>query len=262
MDLRILLFIPLFLPLLVQAQADSLYYEYQPATSKQTVILEAGARSDASVWRLVQRDLIAEGFGVLAYDRYGLGRSVPVAGPRDGRTIARDLNGLINKLGITNKLVLVGHSMGGIYQWLYALMYPDDVKALVLVDTPAKAWEDELQKCLTQSQVLEREVNLDRMRENLSEAPRREYESSAENYKILEESPVLDIPVGIVVGGRQQWPADYPATCLTESWLTLQGQYKNVLQVIAFEVSSQSGHQVPQQDPNIIVQTVKKVSEF
>ena len=262
MTLRILLFIPLFLPSIAQAQTDSLYYEYHPAISKETVILEAGARSDARVWRLVQRDLLAEGFGVLAYDRHGLGRSAPIAGPRDGRTIARDLNGLIKQLGITNRLVLVGHSMGGIYHWIYALMYPEDVKALVLVDTPAQEWENELRKCLSEAQILERELTLDRMRERLPEASRKEYESSPENYTFILSKPGVAIPVGIVVGGRQQWPAGYPASCLTESWVSLQSNYKNALQVIAFEISPRSGHQVPLQDSKLVVQTVKRVTEF
>ena len=262
MTARLLLFISLFLPSIVQAQSDTLYYEYHPAISRETVILEAGARSDANVWRYVQRDLLAEGFGVLAYDRHGLGRSASVTGPRDGRTIARDLNGLIKKLGITNKLVLIGHSMGGIYLWIYALMYPEDVKALVLVDTPSQAWENELRKCLSQTQILERDITLNRMRESLPEASRKEYESRSENYSFILENPVVAIPVGIVVGGRQQWPAGYPASCLTESWVTLQSKYKNDLQVIAFEISPRSGHQVPLQDPKFVVQTVRKVTEF
>ena len=262
MTVRILLFISFFLPSIAQAQTDTLYYEYQPAISKETVILEAGARSDARVWRLVQRDLLAEGYGVLAYDRHGLGRSAPVAGPRDGRTIARDLNGLIEKLGISNELVLVGHSMGGIYHLIYALMYPENVQALVLVDTPSQAWENELRNCLSQTQILEREIRLDRMRERLPEASRKEYESSPENYKFILEKPAVAIPVGIVVGGRQQWPADYPASCLTESWITLQNNYKNALHVVAFEISPRSGHQIPLQDSKFVVQTTRKVTEF
>lgn len=262
MSLRILLFIVLCLPSIVHAQSDTLYYEYHPATSQETVILEAGARSDARVWRLVQRDLAAEGFGVLVYDRHGLGRSAHVEGPRDGRTIAKDLHGLIKKLGITNKLVLAGHSMGGIYHWIYALMYPEDVKALVLVDTPAEGWEDELRTCLSQTQIHEREVTLERMRERVPEASRKEYEASPENYTFIQENPVVAVPVGIVVGGRQQWPDGYPASCLTESWVTMQNNYKKDLHVVAFEISPQSGHQVPLQDPNLIVQTIIKVTGF
>jgi len=262
MTVRTFLFIPLFLPLIALAQTDTLYYEYHPAISKETVILEAGARSDARVWRHVQRDLLAEGFGVLAYDRHGLGRSAFVSGPRDGRAIARDLNGLIKKLGITSRLVLVGHSMGGIYHWIYALMYPEDVKALVLVDTPAQAWENELKECLSQNQVLERETTLDRMREGMPEASRKEYESSLENYTFILGDPAVAIPVGIVVGGRQQWPDGYPASCLTDSWVTMQREYKSILHVVAFEISPRSGHQVPLQDPKSIVQTVRKVAEF
>jgi pimeloyl-ACP methyl ester carboxylesterase len=55
-------------------------------------------------------------------------------GPRDACSIAAEQRAMLQARGIAPPYVLVGHSLGGLYQYVYARLYPDEVAALVLVD--------------------------------------------------------------------------------------------------------------------------------
>jgi pimeloyl-ACP methyl ester carboxylesterase len=104
------------------------------ASARPTILLEHGAFGCASDWQVVQDRLAAKGLNSLAYDRAGLGHSDPGPKPRDGRAIVADLSALLEAVGESQSVVLVGHSMGGLMVRLFALTYPKQVLGLVLVD--------------------------------------------------------------------------------------------------------------------------------
>ncbi len=70
-----------------------------------------------------------------AYNRPGYGNSDPVATPRDGLHVADELRALLHDKGMKPPYILVGHSLGGLYMQLYARRYPEEVSALILVDS-------------------------------------------------------------------------------------------------------------------------------
>jgi pimeloyl-ACP methyl ester carboxylesterase len=99
-----------------------------------TVVLEAAQGGDWLEWSLVQ-DGIAEFSQVCAYDRAGLGWSDPVRSPLRSSQVARSLHTLLGKAGIEGPYVMVGHSIGGIYVRAFGNQYPDEVAAIVLLDS-------------------------------------------------------------------------------------------------------------------------------
>ncbi|HEY3615481.1 MAG TPA: alpha/beta hydrolase [Candidatus Sulfotelmatobacter sp.] len=99
-----------------------------------TVILEAGAGSFSTDWALIQTQ-ITKLTRVCSYDRAGYGWSDP--GPEWDTVgqVERDLHGALNKAGIQAPLVLVGHSMGGLFARWYQHEHPDEIVGMVLIES-------------------------------------------------------------------------------------------------------------------------------
>jgi pimeloyl-ACP methyl ester carboxylesterase len=84
-------------------------------------------------WILVHPK-IAKVTRVCAYDRAGYGWSDPGPQPRDARQVAAELHTLLSEAGIDDRVILVGHSLGGLFVQYYARTYPQQIAGIVLVD--------------------------------------------------------------------------------------------------------------------------------
>ncbi len=99
-----------------------------------TVILEAGLSLGMVTWRNVQPEL-AKTTQVCSYDRAGYGWSDPGPLPRSSSHVSNDLHLMLERAEISGPLVLVGHSLGGLFLRHYAATYPGAVSGMVLVDS-------------------------------------------------------------------------------------------------------------------------------
>ena len=105
-----------------------------------TVILEPGLGGTSAAWGWIA-PAVAAHTRVCVYDRAGRGRSDPSPTPQDGDQIATDLHTLLERADITGPLVMVGHSLGGLYVLDYTARYPQQVAGMVLLDaTPPTAF--------------------------------------------------------------------------------------------------------------------------
>jgi pimeloyl-ACP methyl ester carboxylesterase len=95
---------------------------------------------DLSVWNKVANK-VSKFSRVITYDRAGLGWSEESPKKRDSKAIIEELHSILEQKNLTGPIVLVGHSFGGVNMQLYALTYPEDIAALVLVDS---AHEDQI----------------------------------------------------------------------------------------------------------------------
>jgi len=105
-----------------------------PATSRPTVVMEAGAFGLAADFGSVQEALSAQGVRSCAYDRAGLGWSDPGPAPRDSLAIVSDLEALLKAKGENGPFILMGHSMAGLHVRLFAARNASRVRGLVLVE--------------------------------------------------------------------------------------------------------------------------------
>lgn len=110
-----------------------------PRSELPLVWLEHGAFGSASDFAAIQQKLAAKGIRSCAHDRAGLGFSDPGPEPRDVAHANADLEKLMAAAGETGPLVLVGHSMAGLYLHEFAGRQSDRIAGLVLVEaaTPA-----------------------------------------------------------------------------------------------------------------------------
>ncbi len=98
------------------------------------VIIENGLGGRMVLWEKVLSE-ISKDATTFAYNRPGYGESDPVSTPRDGLHIVDELRSLLKSKGLNPPYILVGHSLGGLYMQLFARRYPDEVSALILVDS-------------------------------------------------------------------------------------------------------------------------------
>lgn len=103
-----------------------------------TIVLDAGFGNNAMTWETVQPEL-SKTTRVCSYDRAGSGWSEPQPGPRDAHAIAAQLHGLLGAAKIDGPIVLMGHSIAGLYVRAYAAQYPENVAGIVFVDGSSPA---------------------------------------------------------------------------------------------------------------------------
>src|SRR6202521_3031459 len=104
-------------------------------SSLPTIVLLHGAGFDHTTWALHSRWFAHHGFGVLAPDLPGHGRSAGVPLP-DIAEMADWTAALLDAAGAA-KAKLVGHSMGSLIALETAARHPDKVLALSLIGTAA-----------------------------------------------------------------------------------------------------------------------------
>ncbi|MFB7085152.1 alpha/beta fold hydrolase [Streptomyces sp. NPDC056296] len=100
-------------------------------SGEHTIVLEAGIAASSSVWSLI-RDPVATFTRVVTYDRVGYGTGKPRDTTVEDALL--DLEAVLEQSGAKGPLVLVGHSWGGVLMRLFTARHPDRVAALVLVD--------------------------------------------------------------------------------------------------------------------------------
>jgi pimeloyl-ACP methyl ester carboxylesterase len=98
------------------------------------LVLEAGGQNDSTIWRGVQPAL-SKTTTVCSYDRAGTGWSDTQPGPRDADHVAAELHQLLVQAGIKGPIILMAHSIGGLFIRDYAAHYPADVAGIVFVDS-------------------------------------------------------------------------------------------------------------------------------
>ncbi|MDP3532224.1 MAG: alpha/beta hydrolase [Alphaproteobacteria bacterium] len=102
-------------------------------TKGPTVILDGGMNGTHASWMLVQREL-SKFTRTCSYDRAGHGLSDSGPKPRTSKKNADELNKLLDKSNIPGPYVLVGHSFGGMNVRTFAVLYPQNVAGIVLVE--------------------------------------------------------------------------------------------------------------------------------
>ena len=103
-------------------------------TGTPAVVIEPSFGGSAAEWQAIA-ERIAEETTVIAYNRAPYGASSRARDRRSAEEIAADLDGLLGGLEIVGPVILIGHSMGGVYLRTFAARHLDRVAGMVLVDS-------------------------------------------------------------------------------------------------------------------------------
>lgn len=115
------------------AQANGVRLHYLVVGQGDPVLLLHGFGQSSHMWRPLMREL-TKSHTVIAADLRGAGRS---DAPEDGYTksaMARDVHALMSGLGHT-KVSLVGHDIGAMVAYAYAVQFPSEVQSIALIDS-------------------------------------------------------------------------------------------------------------------------------
>lgn len=116
----------------------------------QTVFWQHGHNFYSEPYQESFRRLSAAGFRVIAVDRIGYGKSSKPLIPYNLNFVSANMKALMDELGL-EQVAAVGHSMGGMVMSRFAMLYPDSVSHVAMVNQigltdsrQSRPWRDPL----------------------------------------------------------------------------------------------------------------------
>ncbi len=227
---------------LVAVGGDRLHVETL-GESGPTVVFEAGLGNDSTTWRSVAGPIAAFA-RVVIYDRVGLGQS---SQPRDSRApitaeeVVGRLHMLLAAADIHPPLILVGHSLGGLYVQMFARKYPKDVSGVVLLDSSSTEAPSELK---TRATLVP------------GTAAYLEEEGIAEsNRQVRNAGPFPDVPLAVIAAtDHGPYFREWEPTLMR-----LQRQLAALSPQGSLIVAQGSGHDVQLDRPGIVIEAVRRM---
>jgi len=103
--------------------------------SNYLIVFESGLGDDHSVWKTKKvAEKISHSMDVVIYDRAGYGESTLDNNPRNIERLTTELESVVNKYANGRKVILIGHSLGGLIILDFAIKNPNKTAGLLFVD--------------------------------------------------------------------------------------------------------------------------------
>jgi len=102
-------------------------------SGQQTIVMDAGMGNWSLFYEPLFQKLI-QNHKVCLIDRAGYAMDSVTNASRDLETVANELNSALSLSGVNHNIILVGHSLGGLYVRQYKALFPEKVIGLVLLD--------------------------------------------------------------------------------------------------------------------------------
>lgn len=232
--------------------------EYEIAGSgKHIVLLEAGAGSAMTDWDPVFAPMAKQAV-VVRYSRVGNGNSTQVKRHFTSRDYADYASELLDKLQVSEPVILVAHSYGGSIARDFAATYPDKVKALLMLEPSSEHDVDILRAIdLEQGNREIAQIKLDDMADGMSnnyldfwsKRPLPDYpQIKAMPVTVVTSVKTMENPPNLFFSdkGRQLWGEHWHA------WATAFPQGRAVL-------TDKSGHYVQFDEPNLVLTELSRL---
>lgn len=226
--------------------------EYEIAgNGSEIVLLEAGGSAGMSDWDSVFKK-ISEHAKVIRYSRVGNGNSTAIKQHFTSRDYADHASALLTEIGIQQPVIYVAHSYGGSVARDFAAAYPEQIKALMMLDPSSEHDVDIL-----------RAIDLEKGNQEIAQIKLADMAGEMSNQYLdfwskrpLPDYPqIKDMPLTVIASvrkmdnppnlfftdsGRQMWGE------LWQQWASAFPQGKAVL-------TENSGHFVQVDEPELVV---------
>lgn len=218
---------------------------------KLPVVFQSGLGDGKEVWADVLPE-VAKRHAVLAYDRPGYGGSPKTEAPRDPCTVADQQHQLLAQTGLKPPYVLVGHSLGGLYQYVYAKLYPQDVAGLVLLDPTHPDYWRRMQADAPASAMAQKAMR----KMMFSSTATAEFDAQAQCLQRIDMQKPLRVPTMLLVRGKfgidEMGSFETVVRAQEIDWLRLSG-------APVVERITGAGHYIQQDNPVIVNEAIKMV---
>ncbi|BCL78024.1 alpha/beta hydrolase [Ktedonobacteria bacterium brp13] len=193
----------------------NLYYEIH-GTGKPLIMLHGGFGSFEMFDAL--SPALAAKYQVIGVDLYGHGRTALTDRPVRMESMADDIAGLIQHLGL-EKVDLLGYSLGGAVALQTAIRHPERINQLVLISTPFKraGWHPEMQVGMTtispeffmNTPIYDAYVRIAPKPEDFSRFVASMSEAMGQDYDWAEQVSALRVPTLIIAGDADGLPPSH-----------------------------------------------------
>ncbi|WP_348065783.1 alpha/beta hydrolase [Dyadobacter sp.] len=218
--------------------------------AKYLVVLESGLGDDHSVWNNNSlASQISSNYDVLMYDRAGYGRSENGPGPRNIARLRSELESVINQFANGRKVILIGHSLGGMIVRDYAIKNPLKTAAILFVDPSHESYNRPSQ------------AEEDMLYDASKNANGANFGGTLEAREVIEDSqytstlpPLPNVPV--IVLTSMQVDANHPSS-VKQRWYNAHESLKNGLTDFTHIATTNSGHHIMIDQPSLILDNLK-----
>ncbi|EAR01698.1 alpha/beta fold hydrolase [Maribacter sp. HTCC2170] len=206
-----------------------------------TLVFESGLGDNYESWFKLLG--LAETNQVIAYNRAGYEPSEVATNERSIVQLAEDLHQVILSKSKNNKVILVGHSLGGAVVRYYAVQHPEMVEGIVFVDPSHEDFE-----VMTQAQ--EDEMVQFFTGEGLLQIAN-EAEQFIENFETLRALATLpDVPTVVLTSIRDREGEN------EERWINVHATLGDNVTDFTHITTENSGHYIQVDEPQLVLEAI------
>jgi pimeloyl-ACP methyl ester carboxylesterase len=225
-----------------------------------TVILEAGFGGTTNEWDAVQPKL-ARTTRTCAYDRAGLGNSLPIPGVHDAGDEIADLQHLLEHAKVAPPYVLVGHSYGGLLMRLFARAHPEETAGVVLVEAMGRDQDRRFERVWRALPAALRAKVPEPMGEPVTDG----VDIRAGEALDSKSRSLPDVPLAVITRGRPDEELPRRVRPVAQAaWMHMQDELAAMSPDHVHVVATRSDHIVPSYatgQPGVVVKAVRAVTD-
>jgi len=215
------------------------------------VVFESGLGNTHKVWQnqgILKK--VSDSADILLYDRAGYGDSESSTIPRGISQLGDELSQVIDQFADGRKVILVGHSLGGMIIRDYAIKNPEKTAAILFVDSSHEMYN----KDLTQE---EEDESYEKINASMGESfgGTMEARELIENREYMSGLPNLpDVPIIAITSMRLETGQDQAQKQL---WYDSKEAMREGVSDFTHITTTKSGHFIMLDEPDLVVDNIE-----